>query len=71
MKSRFCSIFNDSKPEFVHRTLKQFQIKQSLVYSIEFWEPFIHVSPIGENQTNICGPLLGFLIELANIINAK
>lgn len=77
MKSRFCLTFTidasrqSSFPLFVHRTLKPPQIMETLLFTVQYWQPFIDVLPRDERQTIVCGPLLGLMMELANQVNAK
>ncbi|KPM02557.1 hypothetical protein QR98_0009720 [Sarcoptes scabiei] len=43
----------------------------NLIFSVEFWQPFISLESNENNSTLICGPLLGYLIELSNKLHCN
>lgn len=70
MSSRFCASFDGPTiPSFVHTKLRPAEIEENIVFSVEYWQPFIDQH--GNGSATICGPLLGILLELANQIAAK
>lgn len=72
MKSRFCEEFEYQKQHHFHRTLPPEQMMNNIIFSVEVWPPFINLINLERNSsTVICGPLLGYLIELANRLKSK
>lgn len=78
MSSRFCLSFNSTSQEstaFVHRSLPPEAITTRIGFSVEYWQPFIDQRDFKfstlENSSNVCGPLLGILVELANAVHAN
>ncbi|KAH9419793.1 hypothetical protein DERP_001624 [Dermatophagoides pteronyssinus] len=66
MKSRFCEEFEYQKQYYFDQTFPIEQIKNNIVFSVEVWPPFINLFNLKKNSsTIICGPLLGYLIELS------
>ena len=70
-KSRLCSTFRASVPKHFDRLLKPHQIVENLIFSIGIWPPFIGLKVDSQNRTVICGPLMGFLLELSSILHSK
>ncbi|KAH7637802.1 hypothetical protein HUG17_8906 [Dermatophagoides farinae] len=72
MKSRFCEEFEYQKQHHFHRTLPPEQMMNNIIFSVEVWPPFINLINLERNSsTVICGPLLGYLIELANRLKSN
>lgn len=77
MSSRFCVSFNSTTESsaHVHRTLPPEVITSRIGFSVEYWQPFIDQRDFkyssNVNSSSVCGPLLGILVELANIVKAN